>query len=256
MFSVLDGFAAANFLAFNGDAMGRIAEQFLALAEKQEATVPRLIGHRIMGMTVLHTGNIAQGRAHYDQALALGGQLTTRLHFSELVQTLSLRSFALWLLGHPEAALMDLDNALRDARKIGHANDLLYALLFGAWFHTLCDRNYEAAKAVTNELVALGDKTGAVAWRVQGMINHGCVLAVTGKFSEAVQLISSGHSARRSIGATVTVPSFLSYLAIGIWNSAGSMTLGAASTKRWPPSKQPKKHGSKPRSIGWPERSR
>jgi class 3 adenylate cyclase/predicted ATPase len=215
LFSVLDGFAAANFLAFNGDAMGRIAEQFLALAEKQEATVPRLIGHRIMGMTVLHTGNIAQGRAHYDQALALGGQLTTRLHFSELVQTLSLRSFALWLLGHPEAALMDLDNALRDARKIGHANDLLYALLFGAWFHTLCDRNYEAAKAVTNELVALGDKTGAVAWRVQGMINHGCVLAVTGKFSEAVQLISSGLSARKSIGATVTVPSFLSYLAIG-----------------------------------------
>jgi hypothetical protein len=36
-------------------------------------------------------------------------------------------SFALWLLGYPEAALVDLDLALRDARKIGHANDLLYA---------------------------------------------------------------------------------------------------------------------------------
>jgi tetratricopeptide (TPR) repeat protein len=253
LFSVLDGFAAANFLAFNGDAMGRIAEQFLALAEKQEATVPRLIGHRIMGMTVLHTGNIAQGRAHYDQALALGGQLTTRLHFSELVQTLSLRSFALWLLGHPEAALKDLDNALRDARKIGHANDLLYALLFGAWFHTVCDRNYEAAKAVTNELVALGDKTGAVAWRVQGMINHGCVLAVTGKFSEAVQLISSGLSARKSIGATVTCRLSCHIWQLVIWNSEDLMTLGAASTKRSPPSKRPKKHGSKPRCIGWPE---
>jgi hypothetical protein len=40
LLSVLAGFAAANFLAFNGDAMRRIAEQFLGLAEKQEATVP------------------------------------------------------------------------------------------------------------------------------------------------------------------------------------------------------------------------
>jgi class 3 adenylate cyclase/predicted ATPase len=215
LFSVLDGFAAANFLTFNGLEMRRIAEQFLALAEKQESTVPRLIGHRIMGMTLLHTGEIEQGRAHYDQALALGSQLTTRLYFAELVQTRSLRSFALWLLGHPEAALMDLDCALSGARKIGHANDLLYALLFGAWFHTICSRNYEVARTLTNELVMLGDKTGAAAWRLQGMIHHGCVLALTGKPSEAVRLISSGLSLRKSGGATVTVPSFLSFLAIG-----------------------------------------
>jgi hypothetical protein len=44
---------AANFLAFYGDAMRRIAEQFLRLAEKQKATVPRIIGHRVMGMTEL-----------------------------------------------------------------------------------------------------------------------------------------------------------------------------------------------------------
>ena len=47
------------------------------------------------------------------------------------------------------------------------------------------------------------------------MIYQGCVLAVTGRASEAVNMISSGLSARRSTGATVTVPSFLSYLAIG-----------------------------------------
>jgi hypothetical protein len=53
LLSVLAGFAAANFLAFYGDAMRRIAEQFLRLAEKQKATVPRIIGHRVMGMTEL-----------------------------------------------------------------------------------------------------------------------------------------------------------------------------------------------------------
>jgi predicted ATPase len=215
LLSVLAGFAAANFLAFNGDAMGRIAEQFLGLAEKQGAMVPRMIGHRVMGMTVLHTGNLVQGRAHYDQALALADQLTTRLPISERVLTLCFRCFALWLLGYPEAALVDLDHAHTEARKIGHANDLLYALLFSTWVHLVCYRNYSTAKKAANELVKLSDKTGALVWRNQGMIYQGCVLAVTGKASEAVHMISSGLSTRRSTGATVTVPSFLTYLAIG-----------------------------------------
>jgi predicted ATPase len=137
------------------------------------------------------------------------------LPISELVLTLSFRSFALWLLGQPDGALVDLDHALSDARQNGYANDLLYALLFSTWFHLLCYRNYAAAEISANELVTLADKTGALVWRDQGMIYQGCVLAVTGKASEAVDMISSGLSARRSTGATVTVPSFLSYLAIG-----------------------------------------
>jgi predicted ATPase len=215
LFSVLEGFAAANFLAFNGDAMRRIAEQFLAYAEKQGATVSRIKGHRVMGMTVLHTGNIANGREHYDQALALGKQLATPLHISERVKNLSLRSFALWLLGYPEAALIDLDHALGDARKTGHANDLLYALVFVSRFHLTCSRNYAAPQASSDELVILSQKTGALAQRVQGMIHQGCVLAVTGKASEGVHMISSGLPTRASAGATVSVPSFLSYLATG-----------------------------------------
>ena len=71
LFSVLYGFWVANFVAFNGDVVRELAAQFLALAEKQGATVPLMIGHRIMGTSLLHTGDIAEGRAHYDQAIAL-----------------------------------------------------------------------------------------------------------------------------------------------------------------------------------------
>ena len=41
---------------------------------------------------------------------------------------LSYRSWALWMLGYPEAALADADHALRDAREIGQAATLMYAL--------------------------------------------------------------------------------------------------------------------------------
>ena len=59
LFSVLYGFWVANYVAFNGDVMRELAAQFLALAEKQGATVPLMIGHRLMGMSLLCTGDIA-----------------------------------------------------------------------------------------------------------------------------------------------------------------------------------------------------
>ena len=58
LFSVLYGFWIANDLAFNGDVMRDLAAQFMALAEKQGAIAPLLIGHRLMGISLLHTGDI------------------------------------------------------------------------------------------------------------------------------------------------------------------------------------------------------
>jgi hypothetical protein len=70
LFSVLFGFWTASYVAFNGDVMRDLAAQFLALAEKQAATVPLMVGHRLMATSLASTGAIAEGRAHYDQALA------------------------------------------------------------------------------------------------------------------------------------------------------------------------------------------
>jgi len=51
--------------------MRELAEQFSTLAEKQGATVPIMIGHRLMGHALLLTGEIAVAQAHYSQGLAL-----------------------------------------------------------------------------------------------------------------------------------------------------------------------------------------
>lgn len=41
---------------------------------------------------------------------------------------LAWRAFALWALGHPDAARADTDRALEDAREIGHAGTSMFAL--------------------------------------------------------------------------------------------------------------------------------
>src|SRR6516225_5532751 len=110
LFSVLYGFWVANLVAFNGDVICDLAAQFLALAKKQGTTAPRMNGHRMMGTSLMLTGDIVEGRAHYDQAIALYDPvehrpLATRFGQDVGVATLSFRSLSLWLLGYPEAAL-------------------------------------------------------------------------------------------------------------------------------------------------------
>ena len=213
LFSVLYGFWVANYVAFNGDAMRELASQFLALAEKQGATVPLMMGHRLMGSSA----NIAESRAHYDQALALYDPAEHRplaAQFGQDVRVaiLSNRSLPLWFCGHPEAAFADAEQALKYAREISQAASLMFALFYTSLTCLLC-ADYAVAKALIDELVALADEKGTTFWKAGGIAFQGSVLALTGQAADAVHTITSGITAWRSTGATVFMPWWLSCLA-------------------------------------------
>jgi hypothetical protein len=105
-----------------------------------------------------------------------------------------------------------VDQALKDAREIGHAASLMYALAIPLITHLLLG-NYAAATAQADELVAVAEEKRAALWKAFGTRLQGCVLAETGKASEAVPRITSGIAAWRSTGATLWLPTWLSYLA-------------------------------------------
>ena len=217
LFSVLYGFWVANLVAFNGDVMRELAVQFLALADKQSATAPRMVGNRLMGLSLLHIGDIANARTHLDRAFALYDAaehrpLATRFGQDVGAATLCWRSLALWLLGYPQAALADTEQALKVAREIGHSATLMYVLNFSIWTHVHCG-NYAAASALVDEFSVLKDQTSSLFWAAWGMMQRGCVMALTGKASDAAQTIASGVTAMRSTRTTMWMPLWLSYLA-------------------------------------------
>ena len=217
LFSVLYGFWYANLGAFNGDALCDLAAQFLALAEKQGATVPLMVGHRLVGSSSLHTGDFVDSRAHFDQALSLYDPDKHRSlatwHGQDIrVSILSFRSITLWMLGYPEAALTDVDQAVKHAREIGHAPSLIYALAATSVPQLLVG-NYASVNAQTDEAVAIAQEKSEVFWKAWGRILQGCVLDLTGNASEAVHQITSGIAAYQSTGATVWLRQALSYLA-------------------------------------------
>ena len=92
---------------------------------------------------------------------------------------------------------------------------------------------YVTANAQFDEVVALADEKGASFWKAQGTLLQGCYFALTGKASNAIQMITSGITALRSTGATMWMPMCTYHIWRGpMRNSANSMMLGAALAKR------------------------
>ena len=176
-----------------------------------------MVGHRLLGESLLITGDIAAGRGHFDQAIALYDPaehrpLAARFGQDVRVTILSFRSLALWSLGYPDAALRDTDDALRSAREMGQAAALMYALDL-AWIpYTLCG-NYVAATAQAQEQVTLAEEKGSPYWKALGVMNQGSVLALTGRASDAIEMLTSGITAYRTTGATMWLPLYLPRLA-------------------------------------------
>jgi predicted ATPase len=116
------------------------------------------------------------------------------------------------LLGYPEAALADCLRALKDARQIGQAATLMYALAHTARTY-LWTGDYATANKLVAEVAALAEEKGASAWKAFGMMHQGSLLASTRQAAKAIQVMSCGINAWRSTGSTLWTPCYLSELA-------------------------------------------
>jgi predicted ATPase len=242
LFQVLFSFWVANFVAFNGDVLRDLAAEFFALAERDGATAPLMIAHRLLAHSLLCTGDIAQSRAHTDQVTALYDPLehralATKFGSDPLVANLSYGSQALWMLGYPDAALAEAEHAIRYAREIGQSATLMVALAVAHSLRIYC-RNYPVALAESDELIALADKAHVVYWKQVGTTYRLGVLSLMGKNNE-LDVIASAMSP----SATLFTPFFSSQLAgsyseLGQFDAAWrciehSMTLIKTTKQRW-----------------------
>jgi len=218
LLSVLHGFWVANHVAFNGDAVRDLAVEFMTLAEAQKTVFPLVVGHRVMGTSQLYLGEIEKSLTHLDRALLLydpAGHraLATRFGQDAGVAILSNRPLALWLLGYPEAALNDADEALNQARNIGQTATFLYALTRIAWFHLVIG-NYETAASQIRELLAVTEDMEGSYWTAAATMLQGCLFALTGNGAPAIDMITSGITASRLTGWNLLrMPWYLSCLA-------------------------------------------
>jgi len=191
LFSLLNSLWTASIVSFNGEEACGLAAEFLARAERQKAAAPIVDGYRIVGTSLLMTGDIANGRAHFDRGIALhdsvdqAPSLTTSIGADAKIVMLGFRSIALWLLGNPKSALADAEHALSRAREIAPVGTLMHTLSWTILIQILCG-DHVTASGLINELVTLADDKGTPFWRAWGMMSKGLLLALTGKVLDAV----------------------------------------------------------------------
>jgi class 3 adenylate cyclase/tetratricopeptide (TPR) repeat protein len=164
--SALYGAWAANFVAFDGKNCRSVATQLLSIADKRKIEVSTLIGHRVMGHTLVLMGEFSQALRHYEKALLLykpaeHQQLAMRFGQDIMTTVLSYRCLALWSLGYPESGLKNAKQAVEIARETGQAASLMFALFMISIFHIACG-NYSLANDLARELFTLAKDKGAL----------------------------------------------------------------------------------------------
>ena len=216
-FSVMYGQWTGNFSAGNFARAAEQAKQCLALAEKQARSAPLLVAHRLMGGTLLISGEFQTARLHLDRGITLYApeehrSLATRFGQDIGVASLVYRSFVLYRLGYPDGARVDVDEALKCARDLGQAGTLLYALLGAAFFEVVCGR-FDVAEAPVEEMSALSEKLGLPFWKGFGELLRGCIFVATDRGDQATPLIGSGLSVLAATRMTIFSPFGLTWLA-------------------------------------------
>jgi len=247
LFSVLYGFWVRSRMAFKGDAACELAKQFYELAQKQNSTIPLMIGHLLTGISLVLVGSIANGREHLDQVIGLYDAaehrpLATQFGHDVRMSALCWRAMAVWILGYPEAALADVEHALTDAREIGHAATSMFALAHTS-LALIHSGNHEPASALTNELIALAEQISSLYWKSYGAVLQGAIFALNGDASNAILTATPAIMAKRSTGATAYAPWYLSYLARAhaelmqfddAWRCIGEAMIAVETTKeKW-----------------------
>jgi predicted ATPase len=217
LFSVLYSFWVANFNGFQANTVTALAAQFLKLAQEQQAETPRMLGHRLVGISQATIGNLAEACTHFDRAIATYNpaehrQLSMRFGQDIRVAALCYRSWIHWMLGYPDAALADAKSAVKEAREVGQGIPLMYSLYFTS-YALIHSGEYAAANVQLEELIPLATEKNAAQWRGGGMMHRGCIQALTGRDSDAIATIPSGIAAWQSSGSIVFVPWYVSHMA-------------------------------------------
>jgi predicted ATPase len=210
IFALLDGLWSVNYFRFDGRAIIELSNQYLALAEQQENVNVKLAANFNMGLALSATGTPKGARVYFDRMVALypAAQPSTLIAFLGWdcrFVGLSDRAVCLWLLGRPDAALTDCEEALVGARSSRHVASLLMTIPSTMFVQLACGR-YDATIALADELETLCNESNLASFASTPRLIRGTISALIGSAANAVDTITSAETDVRNAGMTLWSP--------------------------------------------------
>jgi predicted ATPase len=193
------------------------ATNFLSSAQSQPSSGPLLVGHRILALSLIHSGDHRTALAHVETAASLyrpGEHRDSAFRYGQDigVSAFVILSWALWHRGYADQSARAAARALAYSRQLGHAHTLAYAL-WHAGVAAVFARDVATACAYGNDCVALASEHGFPNWAAAGRILQGWADAQTGETTTGIVRIRDGMAAAEAIGVRIYTPLHLTLLA-------------------------------------------
>jgi hypothetical protein len=191
-----------------------LAEQLLHQAERQAEVAPRMLGHYLLGLVLFQRGVLGDAARHFEQAIAAYHPQEHRplahMYGIDLgVITRSLGALVLWLLGFPDRALVQSQEAWTLVQEVAHPLSQALAQVWLACLHQL-RREAQAAHDRAAGSVALAAQQGFsalfVAWAT---VPLGWALTRKGEWAAGIANLREGSEAALAAGSEQWRPYYL-----------------------------------------------
>ena len=217
LFPVLYGLCLYHLYAAELAEARRDADRLLELANSNNERRLLFFAHRAAGVSALPAGEFSRSRAHLTEALALYDPQEHRspafvYAFDPRVVCLDYLARAQLVLGLPDQALATNEEAVEEARRIGHRNSLALPLFFGGVMRQILGDG-KGVKLRAAELAQISGEAGFRFWQAGATILQAWVLADEGEIERGRTDLQRGVSEWRSTGARYMSPYFAALLA-------------------------------------------
>jgi predicted ATPase len=186
-----------------------MSEQLLRLGRREKNPAALASGHATLGATWFWLGEMALGREHIEQGIALYNAQEAHFHIYAFPHEQDLKAFCLvyaawssWCLGYPDQALQQTQELLTLPEHQSRPYSLAAALTWTIRVHQ-CRRDIEAVQQVAEAIMALGAEHGFPYITAQGAIFQGAVLVDQGREAEGLVQMRQGIDTYRKTGSKV-----------------------------------------------------
>jgi predicted ATPase len=216
-FPVLYGLWVLHHVRAEHQLAGELGREWLHLAQHQPDTAPLLMAHRVLGVSLLHLGELVAAQAHLEQSITLyEPQQHRSLAFlygqDPGIASRVLMAWTLWLLGYLDQALKKSREALALAQELAHPFSLAFALLHAPVLHQLA-REGQAAQERVEAAIALCTKQRFPFLLAIGAILQAWALTEQGQEKARIADMRQSLAVYQIIGAGLWLPYSLSLLA-------------------------------------------
>jgi predicted ATPase len=187
------------------------------MSEQVNQQMLRVIACHAVGYTHHFRGEFIQAQALAEEGLALFDleaekKIVQSFQFSSTVAIRMFMAGSLWMLGYPDRAPVQVDEALLLAEELNHTPSKAYAFAAGCFYYHY-SREVKWIQTTSEKLIKISQDENFLLWFPVAMIYHGWALALQDKVEEGLAEIQEGLALFGTTGSAVTFPQAMVMLA-------------------------------------------